>query len=158
MTYNLTDDLVRGVMHFEGYADKAYTCPAGKLTIGYGHVLTLAEVGRLVSITQAQAEQLLRDDLQAYAVHVARLLPGIQETQHQFDAITSWTYNLGVGALDRSTLRRYHNSGDYDEAAKQISRWVYIHVDGKPVALGGLKRRRKWERAVYERGAYDIPA
>lgn len=157
MQYNLSDELVSGVMHFEGLSLKPYRCPAGRLTIGYGHVLTQPEVGQLRSITQAQAEQLLRNDLQAYAVHVARLLPGIQEVQHQFDAMTSWTYNLGVGALDRSTLRRCHNAGDYDDAAKQISRWVYIHVDGKPVVLDGLKRRRKWERAVYERAAYAIP-
>ena len=126
----------------EGLRLSAYKCPADVWTIGYG---TTAGVKPGQTITKERAEELLRDDARRFEGYVDRLVK-VPLTQGQFDALVSFTYNLGPGALEKSTLLRLLNAGDYAGAASQFGRW--INAGGKPLA--GLVRRRAAERALFE--------
>lgn len=156
MMYNISDALIPGIKHFEGFASMPYVCPTGHLTIGYGHVIQPGETDSLKHLTEDQATRLLLADLQRYADDVARLLPGIQDNQQQFDALIDWTYNLGASNLESSTLRRLYNTGHHEDAGNQITRWVYGRVKGKATILPGLVRRRNWELGIYKAGQYAV--
>ena len=97
------------------------------------------------TITKERAEELLRDDVKRFEGQVLRLVK-VPLTQGQFDALVSFTYNLGAGNLSNSTLLRLLNVGDYSGAAAQFDRWVY--ASGK--RLSGLVKRRAAERALFE--------
>jgi len=97
------------------------------------------------TITKEGAEELLREDVKRFEGYVDRLVK-VPLTQGQFDALVSFTYNLGPGALEKSTLLDQLNRGDYDSAAEQFGRWV--KAGGK--TLAGLVRRRAAERALFE--------
>jgi lysozyme len=129
------------IKQFEGCKLTAYVCPAGVLTIGYGS--TGPHVKRGMTITEAGAENLLRDDLARFEAAVNRHAP--TTTQSQFDALTSFAFNCGIGALQSSTLLRKHNAGDYAGAQAQFARWN----KGGGRVLAGLSRRRKAEAALY---------
>ena len=119
---------------------EAYICPAGVLTIGYGS--TGPEVYRGLVITEEKAEQMLTQDLQRFE-HAVRDMIGVPLTQHEFDAIVSFTYNTGEGALSSSTFRRRINSGE-DKATcfrEEFIRWN----NGPNGPLPGLTRRREAE-------------
>jgi lysozyme len=133
---------------FEGCRLEPYRDVVGVWTIGYGHTGEDVYSG-CDPISQEQADQLLAADLQAFEAHVGILCP--TNTQQQFDALVSFAYNLGVGALQGSTLRRMHNAGDYDGAAGQFGRWN--HAGGR--VLAGLTRRRGVEAQVYANGDYS---
>lgn len=136
---------------FEGFSARPYLCPAGVPTIGYG--ATMYEDGTKVtladpSITKSKAENLLYKQLAAvYAPGVARLCPGLftealaTNNWNRFCAIVDFAYNLGVGALQTSTLRRKINEGDWGESKNQLIRWVRA----QGVVLPGLVKRRKAE-------------
>lgn len=126
---------------WEGCRLTAYRDMVGVLTIGYGH--TGADVHEGQQITAAEADQLLMSDLHRFEVAVAKLAP--RTTPGQFDALVSFAFNLGSGALQSSTLLRLHNAGDYAGAAAQFVRWD--HAGGREVA--GLKARRIAESQVY---------
>lgn len=130
------------IKQFEGLYLKAYRCPAGVPTIGYGHTAGVA-MGQ--TITQQQADDYLRRDVRQFERAVARLAT-VPLTQGQFDALVSFAFNLGEGALARSTLLRLLNEGKYTEAALQFGRWV----KGGGKELPGLVRRRAAERALFE--------
>ena len=114
-------------------------------TIGYG---TTKGVTRGMTITQARAEQLLREDLQRFGDEVSRLVK-VRLCQHQFDALVSLAYNIGATAFEESTLLRKLNDGEYDGAAGQFGRWVY----GGGKILSGLVKRRAAEKALFEDAA-----
>jgi len=97
------------------------------------------------TITKERAEELLREDVKRFEGYVDRLVK-VPLTQGQYDALVSFVYNLGPGALERSTLLDQLNRGDYDSAAEQFGRWVF--AGGK--TLAGLVRRRAAERALFE--------
>lgn len=126
---------------FESFCATVYRCPAGKPTIGYGHVVLPGE--QFGTITEAEAIELLRRDL-AIAEAVVRRLIIVSLTQSQFDALVSFTFNAGQGALEKSTLRRRVNQRDWPKAASELRRWV--HGAGK--VLPGLVRRRDEEVAL----------
>ena len=129
------------IKEFEGCVLKAYKCPAGVWTIGYG---TTQGVRPNMVITQAQAETFLKRDIKP----IERLLNGmgINYTQEQFDALTSWIYNLGAGAFKSSTMYRYIVAKRKDvEITDQMVRWV--NSGGRP--LLGLKRRRVAEANMF---------
>jgi lysozyme len=131
------------IKQFEGLVLKAYKDPVGILTIGYGS--TGAHVKPGMVITEAQADELLLKDVTRFEDAVRRLCPNT--TQGQFDALTSFAFNLGEGALENSTLRNRHNDGDYAAAAEEFGRWIYA---GKPArALPGLVKRRAAEARLY---------
>lgn len=132
------------IKEFEGVRLTSYKCPAGVWTIGYGHTKGV-RAGQTIS--QAQAESLLRGDILPCEQYVRRL--GLKLTQGQFDALVDFAFNLGIGALANSTLlKRIRTNADEQEIRKQFGRWVYAGG----VRLKGLVRRRAWEANRY----YDV--
>lgn len=142
---------LRLIQSFEGFSATPYRCPAGWLTIGYGHVLRAEEEGRLVAISHAKAEELLAADVALAEQAVTRLMTTAL-AQPQFDALVSFTYNLGSGALQRSRLRQVINRGALDAAPVEFQRWVW--AGGRK--LPGLVRRRAAEAGMFASGFLDI--
>lgn len=138
--YKISEKCVTLVKTFEGFAAKAYKCPAGVLTIGYGHTL---DVSPSDVVTEAQAAFMLKQELDEFAIKVENLVK--KATQNQFDALVSFAYNVGVSALASSTLLKKHNAGDYEAAQKEFLRWD--KAAGK--VLPGLTKRRTHESALY---------
>ena len=135
------------IKHFEGCELKAYVCPAGVLTIGYGH--TGPEVQPGMEITTSEAEELLKTDL----IRFERIVDNhvtVPIKQCQFDALVSFTFNCGGDAFKNSTLLRLLNAKDYEGAAGQFGRWV----NGPDGALAGLVRRREAEEELFRRDGY----
>jgi lysozyme len=132
-------DLVKS---FEGFKSEAYKCPAGVWTIGYG---TTENVQPGDTVTEQQAEAMLLEDLMEASKAVDDLVD-VQITQAQYDALTSFIYNVGREAFRNSTLLKLLNAGNYDGAAKQLPRW---NKAGGQV-LAGLSRRRAAEAALFE--------
>lgn len=131
-------ELIKG---FEGLRLNAYQDSAGVWTIGYGHTGGVRPGDR---ITQAEAEAYLRQDT-GWAQQAVRDLVRVPLSQGQFDALTSFTFNLGRGALEGSTLLRKLNAGDYAGAQAEFGRWV--HAGGE--VLQGLVRRRAAEGDLF---------
>lgn len=129
----------------EGLVLKAYRDAVDVLTIGYGH--TGPDVHEGMIVTEAQAEALLLGDIERFERAVEKLCPNT--TQGQFDALVSFTFNLGEKSLKESTLRRLHNEAAYEAAAGQFSRWV--NAGGRQ--LPGLVKRRAAEAKMYRGGS-----
>lgn len=129
------------IKDFESLQLKAYRDPVGIWTIGYGS--TGAHVKPSMVITEAQADELLKRDLDRFERGVAGMVNSA--TDPQFDALVSFAFNVGVNAAGRSTLIRLHNAGDYDGAANQFARW---NKAGGQI-LRGLTRRRAAESQLY---------
>lgn len=133
----------------EGFRAKPYLCPAGIPTIGYGN--TRYPDGRAVTlddepITMVQADQLMRAALVPFEAAVNRYVL-VSINQFQFDALVSFTYNVGPQALRKSTLLEVLNRGQYDLAAEQFGNWTL--AGGR--SLPGLVKRRATERALFLR-------
>ncbi|MBL0941587.1 MAG: lysozyme [Alphaproteobacteria bacterium] len=124
------------IKQFEGLKLRSYLCPAGYKTIGYGHMKRFA-ISSDEEITEAQAENLLQDDLLRTEASLRRLIYALL-SQNQFDALVSFTFNLGAGALQRSTLRRRVNDQCHDEVPREFRRWIFV---GGRRSLGLLRRR-----------------
>lgn len=135
------------IRRFEGLRTRAYLCPAGKPTIGYGHTGPDVRLGLVWS--PAQCEAALAADLAMAGDAVDKLTRGAATTQGQFDAMVAFAFNLGAGKLGSSTLLRLHNSGNHAGAAEQFSRWDKATVDGVLTPLRGLIARRAAEAALY---------
>lgn len=127
---------------FEGCRLVAYRCPAGVLTIGYGHTGSDVMAGERIS--QMMADELLRCDLLHYEQMVLDLV-AIPLTQPQFDALVCITYNIGGKAFAESTLLKYVNQGNILEASNQFLKWNKI----KGKVSKGLTERRKQERELF---------
>ena len=134
-------DLIR---HFEGYRQNAYICPGGKPTIGYGHVILPDEEFTEDGITRGEADDLLRADCERFERAVERLVR-VPLTQDQFDALVSFAFNLGAGALEKSTLLRRVNASSWKAARREFRRWVYA---GGSI-LDGLRARRLAEAQLF---------
>jgi lysozyme len=133
------------IKKYEGYSAKIYICAAGYPTIGYGHLVRGDEAQLFKNgITEAMAEALLIKDIQSAEKSVLRLIQA-PLTDGQFDALVSFTFNLGGGALQRSTLRRKVNREVHMEVPEQFMRWVW--AGGR--RLKGLVRRREAEAEFY---------
>jgi len=121
-----------------------YICPAGYWTIGYGH---LSDPKHL-PITEAEAEVYLALDLQTALTATLRYCPVLAaEPEGRLSAIVDFTFNLGAGRLQTSTLRRRINQRDWEGAARELLRWVY--AGGK--ILNGLAVRREVESELVKR-------
>jgi len=131
------------IKHYEGFYSKPYRCPAGLWTIGYGHVIN---DGRNLPIDcnrvflKDEIDALLIADLKRFERGVALYCP-VQLTQNQFDALISFSFNLGLGTLQRSSVRQKINRGDFKGAVKVILK--YNKSSGK--VLKGLTLRRQDE-------------
>lgn len=130
------------IKRFEGFSPTVYLDVAGMPTIGFGHLVKSGE--NFVRISEAEAELLLKRDITVAEKAVMRLIH-VKLTQQQFDALVSFTFNLGAGALQRSTLRTKLNREEYDEISKEFLRWVW--AGGKSSA--GLLRRRQAEARLF---------
>lgn len=130
------------IKHFEGFCQNPYNCPGGYKTIGYGHVIKEGEA--FSNIDQVQGEELLVKDLIQAEKAVHRNIK-IELKQNQFDALVSFTFNLGGGALQCSTLRQKINRQEHDLVANELKKWIY--AGGKK--LLGLKLRREAEAELY---------
>ena len=137
----ISPDCVTIIKHFEGCRLTAYRDPVGIWTIGYGQT---EGVHAGMTITQNEAETMLQKALDdKYVPGVQRLFGPLE--QHQADALVSFAYNLGVGALQKSTLRKKILAGDLAGAADEFLKWHF--AGGK--SLAGLRRRRAAERARF---------
>lgn len=134
------------IKKYEGCRLKAYKCPSGVWTIGYGHT---KNVDKGMKITQAQAETYLKQDLITYENAVNKYVK-VPISQNQFDALVSFSFNCGVTALKTSTLLRELNNKDYSRAANEFLRWN--KSNGK--VLKGLTKRRKEERGLFMQKEY----
>jgi lysozyme len=131
------------ITEFEGCRTTAYRDTGGVLTIGFGH--TGPEVKPGMVWTREHCVQQLRSDLGSRETILSHFLDGIETTQHQFDALISLGYNIGMGALHSSDAFKYHCRGQHTRAADAFLNWS--HVNGRVV--DGLVRRRKAERELY---------
>ena len=135
---------------FEGFRAKPYLCPAGIPTIGYGS--TYYADGKKVTMQDepmepATAESLLLHELEhTYLPGVLRHCPILAAHEKRLNAVVDFAYNLGVGRLQTSTLRRKINEEDWTEAAREILKWN--RAGGR--VLAGLTRRREAESKLLE--------
>lgn len=129
------------VKEFEGLELTAYRCPAGVLTIGYGHT---KDVNPGERISSHQADVMLTSDLELTALRLRNAVR-VPVTLGQFKAILSFAFNVGAGACRDSTLLRLLNAGDADGAAQQFARWVRVNGE----ISKGLVNRRKREAEVF---------
>ena len=149
-------DCIKLVQSFEGCARKradgafdAYPDPGtggDPWTIGWG--TTGPDVARGLVWTQQQCDDRFGRDLDAFAQKVSAAIGGAATTQHQFDAMVSFAYNVGIGNLASSTLLRKHKAGDHAGAAAEFAKWN--KAAGR--VLPGLTRRRAAEAALYAQG------
>ena len=134
------------ILHFEGCELTAYYCPANVLTIGAGH--TGPDVYEGQQITQAVANQLLRDDLDRFEKGICDQID-VPLKQEQFDALVSWSFNVGLGASGESTLRRRLNAGEDVNTviSEELPRWT-------SGGMAGLVRRRNAEVKLATTGQF----
>lgn len=132
------------IQRFEGFEGEVYVDAAGYPTIGYGHLIKQGE-DFSGGISYAQATRLLEQDV-SFAERAVQRLIRISLTQPQFDALVSFTFNLGGGALQRSTLRRKVNRYEHSEVPDEFMRWTW--AGGR--RLRGLIRRRQAEAELYQ--------
>lgn len=141
------------IKSFEALSLNAYICPAGKLTIGYGHT---SGVKPGMKITEAEAEELLKKDL-SYA---EKAVDDIQQyfsyqcfSQNEYDALISLVFNIGNEKFRTSTIRKMIIAGKpVEKIAEEFPKWTYI----KGKFSNGLQRRRKAEQKIFLRGIYDL--
>jgi lysozyme len=146
------------IAHHEGTRYKPYRCPANLWTIGVGHVMypdqgNMKLLDRMTyflrpednrKFTKEEVDAILSKDLDRFVRGVSKYCPGVI-TQGQLDALVSFSFNCGLGTLQRSTLRQKHNRGDFAGAAEEFLK--YTKGGGK--VLKGLVNRRNDERALY---------
>ena len=135
------------IKHFEGFSSDPYLCPADVATIGYGATYgfdhkRITMDHRPISLEEGEA--LLAQELRSVERSVRRLVQ-VALTQNQFDALVSFTFNLGSGRLQSSTLRSKLNREDYEGAADELPKWR--KAGGK--VLLGLVKRRAVERKLF---------
>ena len=128
------------IMDAETLQLEAYRCPAGVWTVGYGHTGDVQPGDR---VTEHQAEVILEFDLKRFEEGVTKLAPRVNA--NQFSALVSLAFNIGLGALAKSTLLKEANAGRVLNAANEFGKWV--HGGGK--VLPGLVKRRAAERALF---------
>ncbi|CAK1255033.1 glycoside hydrolase family protein [Fructobacillus cardui] len=146
---NISQNGLNLIETFEGYRELAYYDTAGVLTIGYGHTNNTASASQYPvyegeTMTRDLANKILLTDVSNYVTDVNNAVT-VQINQNQFDALVSFTYNLGVGTLYSSDLLTYVNEGNFGAAAQQFL--LYVHSNGR--VLPGLVNRRTQERALF---------
>ena len=142
---HITQDGINLIKRFEGFEPEIYLDAAGLPTIGYGHLLRLGEDEIFKSgISEAAGEALLIRDVLLAEQAVCRLIK-VPLTDGQFDALVSFAFNLGSGALQRSTLRWKVNREEHAAAPDEFMKWVW--AGGRK--LKGLIKRRDEEVKLY---------
>lgn len=131
------------IKRFEGCKLTAYKCPAGVLTIGYGH--TGDDVTEGLTISQEDANDLLFDDVLCFENGVNNLVEGLDLSQGMFDALVCFAYNVGLTNLKKSTLLKLLKEGKVLEASEEFIKWN--KSNGK--VLDGLTKRRAAEADLF---------
>jgi lysozyme len=147
------------IKHHEGVRVKPYRCPARLWTVGVGHVIDPAHArvpfdqrlelaipagwDRVLQMEEVDA--ILAKDLERFEAGVARLCPAAVDRQGHLDALVSFSFNVGLGSLQRSSIRARYNRGDHAGAAEGLLDWT--KAAGK--VLPGLVKRRNDERALF---------
>jgi lysozyme len=147
------------IKHHEGVRTKPYQCPAKLWTVGVGHVIDpnhcklkvedriclICPPGWNKTFTMGEVDAILSKDLERFERGVLTYCPTAGNRQGWLDALVSFSFNVGLGTLQRSTLRQKHNRGDYEGAAEEFMK--FTKAGGK--VLKGLVNRRNDERALY---------
>lgn len=136
----LPQELLSVVMTCEGCYLKVYLCPAGIPTIGYGHTGKDVFLG-MSPITKERATELLKQDLTAFWNGTGTLSPILLGYALKHSAVTSFAFNCGLSAYKASTFRRYVQNGHWEEAARELQKWIR----GGGRVLPGLVKRRALE-------------
>jgi lysozyme len=141
----VNDATIKLIKEFEGERLTAYKDPIGLLTVGVGHLVKQGEPYNLgQKITPEESEALLRKDLEIAEVAVRRHVK-VLINENSYGALISFVFNLGEGALRKSTLLRKLNDGDFQGAAEEFKHWV--NAGGR--RLPGLVRRREAEKELF---------
>jgi lysozyme len=150
---NINQATVDLVKRWEGFKARAYICPAGVLTVGYGTTnragIPGVQITRDTVVNKFQAEEWLRLGLEKFG---ADIRPHITApiNENEFGAFVSLAYNIGPKAFRGSSALRHFNAGDKAKAAAAIKLWNKATVDGKRVVLPGLVSRRNDEVALFQ--------
>ena len=135
------------IKYFEGVRAKPYKCPAGYWTVGVGHLITRSSElpdSWDRELKPNEINEILKKDLVKFENGVLRLLHPKQPTQFEFDALVSFSFNLGLGCFQRSTVRSAFKRGDKKRAGEVLLKYCY--AGGRK--LKGLIRRRIAEHAL----------
>ncbi len=139
----MTDDGLEMIKFFERFSPVSYRCPAGFMTIGYGHEILAGE--RISEpISEEEALTILTKDVMIAERSVCRLIT-VPLEDWQYDALVSWTFNLGGRRLQISTMRKRVNEERHPLVPGEIVRWVYSGT----TKLAGLIKRRNAEAWMY---------
>jgi len=130
------------IKDFEGCKFKAYLDQGGKPTIGYGHTGPEVHLGQ--EISQCEADRLLENDLARTELGITKLLK-VDVTENEFSALVCLAYNIGLGAIETSTLLHQVNQNNFNAAANEFIKWNKIHS----IVNNGLTRRRKAEMCLF---------
>ena len=156
---NVSDKCLKMLVHHEGKRNKPYRCPALLFTIGVGHLM-YPEQAKLPMAERMNFEikpednrvysdeevmDILQKDLARFVAGVIRLCPNTVNNQSHLDALTSFSFNVGLGNLQRSQVRMKYNRGDFEGAMDELLTWN--KAGGK--VLKGLDNRRKDEKALF---------
>lgn len=152
----LSDEMLSLIKGFEGYRGAPYLDSAGKKTIGFGHLIRVGE--KFTNLSIKEATDLLRKDVERAVKGVNTLLTGEIPEQHQFDALVCFAFNVGLTNLSHSTLLKLVLQEKYELATQEFKRWCHAIVDGKPLIIEGLLKRRMCEAIVFDTGNYAAAA
>ena len=154
----VSEKAIEMIKHHEGVRTRPYRCPALLWTVGVGHVIDPRHIGVKLDerknlpipdgwdrqLGMDEVNEILANDLVAFERGVLRLCPS-NTSNGQFDALVSFSFNVGLGNLQRSSIRMKHNRGDFEGAAEAFMQWTKAGVKELP----GLVKRRKDERNLY---------
>jgi lysozyme len=145
----VSERAIKLIKHHEGVRNRPYRCAANLYTVGVGHLIGdgkhLPDSWNR-TFTEAEIDGLLKSDLRRFELGVHKMLPNVPLRQHEFDAIISFCFNLGLGCFQRSTLRQALLRGDKKAAMESLVK--YCRAGGK--ILRGLQIRRLDEKALFE--------
>jgi lysozyme len=146
---NVSKAAIALIKHHEGVRSRPYRCPANLWTVGVGHLIgdgkSLPDSWNR-TFSQEEIDGILKSDLRRFELGVSKMLPNVPLRQHEFDAIISFCFNLGLGCFQRSTLRQALLRGDKKAAMESLVK--YCRAGGK--ILKGLQTRRLDEKALFE--------
>lgn len=137
----------------EGCRLTAYRCPAGVATIGWGQT---AGVRMGMVWTQDRADQDLCDSIEHYSAEVRRMCT-VDPTPNELGALTALAYNIGLGALAKSSVLKAHNAGNQAAAARAFGMWNRAKINGVSTEMRGLTARRAAEAALYLKPDDEAP-